>query len=128
MDHARVLGVALVSSPRVGVAMYPGMARELVGARELLAAAGELAGMRLLAGMGADVPGLVLEPMEGLVAQRALVRTRQLVDRLGRRSSWKWPVRADHSDGGHVFVCLSWRVAIPLYHNLRIQQVGKIHR
>lgn len=68
----------LVPSARVGVVVYPRVARQLVGATEALGAARELAGVRLLARVGADVSGLVLEAVEGLVAQRALVGARQV--------------------------------------------------
>lgn len=77
-----MLLLALVASPRVGVAVYPRVPGQLIRAGELLAAARELAGVRLLAGVGADVSGLVLQTVEGLVAERALVGARELVGRL----------------------------------------------
>lgn len=77
-----VLLSSLVASPRVRVVVNTGVAGELIRARELLAAAGELAGMRLLASVSADVSSLMLETVEGLVAERALVRSRQLVGAL----------------------------------------------
>lgn len=75
VHHARVMMVllALVPSPRVWVAVYPGVAGQLVRPRELFAAAGKLAGVRLLARVGADMARLVLEAVEGLVAHGALV-------------------------------------------------------
>jgi hypothetical protein len=90
-----VLLLALVASPGVGVAVYPGVPGQLVGAGELLAAARELAGMRLLAGVSADVSGLMLQAVEGLVAERALVGTGQLVGRLCRLCSWDGPIGLD---------------------------------
>lgn len=77
-----MLLLALVASPRVRVAVYPRVPGQLVRAGELLAAARELAGMWLLAGVGANVSGLVLQTVEGLVAERALVGARELVGRL----------------------------------------------
>lgn len=46
---------------------------QLVRARESLCAAGKGAGVRLLARVGSDVASLVLQAVEGLVAERALV-------------------------------------------------------
>lgn len=102
-----LLLLALVTATRVWVVVNPRVAGELVGARELFAAAGELAGVRLLAGVGANVSRLVLETVKGLVAERALVGTRQLGGRavcgLGRGEG---PVGLDDGDGSgsHVSV------------------------
>lgn len=52
---------------------------ELIRARESFCAAREGAGMGLLAGVGADVTGLVLQTVEGLVAKRALVGPGQVL-------------------------------------------------
>lgn len=108
MDGARVVLmvvlVVFVALPRVGVVVYPRMAGQLVGAREFLAAAGELAGMRLLSRVRPDVPSLVLEAVEGLVAQRALVRARQLGRGLSSLPSRQRAVWSDDADGGHVYV------------------------
>lgn len=112
-----LLGLALVTTARVGVVVDSRVAGELVGARELLGAAGELAGVGLLAGVGADVSGLVLEAVEGLVAERALVRARKLcrgvVGGLGRRDG---AVGLDDGDcgGSHVSVTLREGVALLL--------------
>jgi hypothetical protein len=46
---------------------------QFVGARKTFCASGEGAGMRLLARVSSDVASLVLQTVEGLVAQRALV-------------------------------------------------------
>ena len=67
-----------VASSGVWVAVYPGVPGELVRSAEALGAAGELADVRLLAGVGSDVSRLVLEAMEGLVAQGTFVGTRQI--------------------------------------------------
>jgi hypothetical protein len=98
--------LGLVASPRVGVVVNAGMAGELIGARELLAAAGELAGMRLLASVSADVTSLVLQAVEGLIAERTLVRSRQLVGGIRCLGTGKRPVRFDdgHCCGSHVAV------------------------
>jgi len=63
--------------------MYSRVTGELVGAGELLAASRVLASVRLFSRVGADVSRLVLKAVEGLVAQGALVGTRQLVGVLG---------------------------------------------
>jgi hypothetical protein len=55
------------------------VACELIRSRELLAAAGELAGVRLLSSVSADVSSLMLEAVEGLIAERALIRSGQLI-------------------------------------------------
>ncbi len=60
---------SLVAPTRVGVVVDSRVTGELVGSGELLAAAGELAGVRLLVGVRADVPGLVLEAVEGVGRQ-----------------------------------------------------------
>lgn len=74
--------VLVLSSPRVGVAVDSRVTGQLVRAGELLAAARELASVRLLARVGANVSRLMLEAVESLVAERALVGTGQLARRL----------------------------------------------
>lgn len=54
------------------------MASQLVGPAESFRATGELASMRLLSSVGTNVASLVLETMEGLIAERTFVRTRQI--------------------------------------------------
>lgn len=68
----------LVPATRVGVAVDARVARQLVGSAETLGAARELTGVRLLARVGANVSRLMLQTVEGLVAQRALVGSRQI--------------------------------------------------
>ena len=68
-----------VGSARVWVAVNARMPCQLVGATEALRAARKLAGMWFFAGMGANVPRLVLQPMKSLVAERTLVGARQLM-------------------------------------------------
>lgn len=125
MQVLLVLLLALVASPRIGVAVYPRVPGQLVRAGELLAAARELAGVRLLAGVGADVSGLVLQTVEGLVAERALVRARELVGRLGGLRSWDGPIGLDDGNrsGRHgsaalvvAWCCRRW-----------IKEIGEIH-
>ena len=55
---------------------------ELVRARETFCATGESAGMGLLSRVSADVTGLVLQTVEGLVTEGALVRTGEVLARL----------------------------------------------
>ena len=71
-------GMLLVTASRVGVVVDAGVTGQLVGTAEALGAARELAGVGLLASVSADVTSLVLEAVEGLVAQRTLVRTGQV--------------------------------------------------
>ena len=71
--------VVPVRSARVWVTVYARMSSQLIGATEAFRAARKLAGVRFLASVSPNVPRLVLEPMESLVAERTLVGTRQLV-------------------------------------------------
>lgn len=68
----------LVSATRVWVAVDARVARQFVGPAEPLRATRELAGVRLLASVCTNVSRLVLQTMEGLVAKRALVGSRQI--------------------------------------------------
>lgn len=70
--------ILFVSSPGVGVVVYPRVAGELVGARKAFGAAGKLAGVGFFARVSANVSRLVFETVEGLVAQGTLVRARQV--------------------------------------------------
>lgn len=68
-----------VVATRVGVRMDPGMTGQFVAPRKLLGTAGEGARMGLLAGVGADMSGLMLQSVERLLADRTFVGPRQLV-------------------------------------------------
>ena len=68
----------LVAATRVGIVVDARVTRQFVRSAEALGAARELAGVRLFASVRPDVAGLVLEAVEGLVAQRTLVRTWQV--------------------------------------------------
>ncbi len=117
----------LVSPSGVGVAVYPRVTGQLVGSRELLGATRELADVRLLAGVGADVPRLVLQTVECLVAEGAFVRARQLGCRLHGLSTGEGPIRTYHGDRRHVFVSSLWILFLSLSRgSLGVQQVGKI--
>lgn len=72
----------LVTPSRVGVVVNARVPGQLVGTAETLGAPGVLAGMRLLARMRSDVSGLVLETVEGSIAERALVGTREVLSHL----------------------------------------------
>lgn len=74
--------LSLVVPPGIGIVVNPRVTGELVGAAEAFGTAWELAGMRLLAGVGANVPGLVFQTVEGTVAERTLVRTREVLSHL----------------------------------------------
>ena len=103
----------LVASSRVGVVVYPRVPGELVGPAESFGASGERACMGLLAGMGADVTGLVLEAVEGLLAQRTLVGAGQVLTGLvvGLRSGLEKGSHQAHRGRRHGGVRGSgWRV------------------
>ena len=73
--------LGLVVSPGVGIVVNPRMTSEFIRAAEALRAARELASMWFLPGMCANVSGLVFQAMEGTVAERALVRTGEILSR-----------------------------------------------
>jgi hypothetical protein len=58
------------------------MSGQLVGSAEALGAAWKLANVRLLARVGANVSGLMLETVEGFGTDRTLVRSRQILSGL----------------------------------------------
>lgn len=62
--------------------MYSRVASEFIGAREALRASRESASVGLFTCVSADVTSLVLKAVEGLVAERALVRPGQILARL----------------------------------------------
>ena len=99
-----VLLAMLVSPAGVGVAVYPRVTGQLVGSRELLGATRKLADVRLLAGVGADVPRLVLQTVECLVAEGAFVRPRQLGCCIHGLSTGEGPIGTYHGDSRHAFV------------------------
>jgi hypothetical protein len=69
----RCMVLLAFASSRVWIVVDPRVSSELVGSAEALRAARELAGVRLLTGMGADVPGLVFQAVKGLLADGTLV-------------------------------------------------------
>lgn len=68
----------LVAATRVGVVVDARVSCKLVGSAKSLRASRELASVRLLSSVRANVSRLVLESVECLVAQRALVRAREV--------------------------------------------------
>jgi len=100
------LRLILVSPPGVGVVVYPRVSSQLIAAGELLGATGKVASMGLLAGVSANVPGLVFQAVEGLVTERALVGARQFVGALCLLSAGQGPVGLDgrNSSGSHIAV------------------------
>lgn len=96
-------GMLLVATSRVGVVVDARMTSQLIGTAEALCAARELAGVRLLASVSADVTSLVLEAVEGLVTQGALVRTRQVRAHILLRRGLSSLLLSGHvgSHGGH---------------------------
>lgn len=94
----------LISSPRVRVVVYPRVSSELVRAGELLAATRELAGMWLLTRVRPDMPRLVLQTVESLIAERALVWPWELTRVLLRLTTWERSVGPDNAHCSHVYV------------------------
>jgi hypothetical protein len=114
---------SLVASTRVRVVVNSRVTGELVGSGELLAAARELAGVRLLAGVSADMSRLVLKTVEGLVAERALVRAREFArGALGGLGTGKRAVGLNDGDccGSHVSVTLLRSAAITAWRDRRL--------
>lgn len=72
----------LVTPSRVGVVVDARVPGQLVRTAETLGAAGILAGMGLLARMRSNVSGLVLETVEGSIAEGALVGTGEVLSHL----------------------------------------------
>lgn len=126
VHQARVLRVALVATPRVWIAVYSRVTGQFVGPRELLAATRVLAGMRLLSCVCPNVPSLVFQSVEGLVAEWTLVRSRELVVGFSSLSSRKRPVGPEHPYRSHVGVGPLWSGWIVRV-RVRVQQIGKIH-
>ena len=79
VDGLGVVVLLAFAPPRVWVVVDSRVAGELVGSAEAFCAAGELAAVRLLARVGADVPGLVLQAVKGLLADGTLVGARQVL-------------------------------------------------
>jgi len=70
------------ASSRVGVVVNSRVPGEFIRAREALGAPGKSTGVWLFSRVRPDVTSLVLETVEGLVAERALVGTREVLSRL----------------------------------------------
>lgn len=116
--------------------MYPRVPGQLVGSREALRAAGKLADVRLLARVRPDVTGLVLETVEGLVAERALVRARQVGTFLSSMLLAAANHGRHHADGSHLGLLLllgqesqllAGLLLLLLDSGLGIQQIFKIY-
>lgn len=90
--------LALVAPARIGVVVNPRVTCQFIGTRKLFATSRILAGVRLLARVSANMPRLVLEPVESLVTERAFVRTREFIRRLGSLGARKRPVGFDNGD------------------------------
>jgi hypothetical protein len=82
--------VGLIVAAGVGVIVYPRVTSEFVRSAEAFTTARELAGMRLLACMSADVSCLVFQAVEGSVAERTLVRARQVLPLFCSRGDIVW--------------------------------------
>jgi hypothetical protein len=118
--------LALVAPSRIGVVMNPRVSSQLVRARELLAASRELASVGLLSGVSADVSSLVLQAVECLLAERALVRSRELIGVIRRLGARERPVGLDDSNCGGSHLNVGF-VQILGRWGCGIQEVGKIH-
>jgi len=92
--------LAFVAPSRVGVVVNPRVSSQLVRAGELLAAPRELAGVRLLSGVSANVSSLVLQAVEGLLAERALIRSGKLIRVIRSLGARKRPIGLDDSNCG----------------------------
>lgn len=91
--------LCLITPPRVWIVVYPRMPRQFVRSGETLRTAGKLTGVWLLAGVSSNMSGLMLETVKGLIAQRTLVGTRQILTVFSMDS----PVHlGHHTDGGHL--------------------------
>lgn len=55
------------------------MSSQLVGSAEAFSAARKGASMWLLSGMGSNMSGLMFQAVEGFVAQRTFVRSREIL-------------------------------------------------
>lgn len=125
--------LCLVTPSRIGIVVYPRVSSELIGTRESLCAARELTGVRLLARVRSNVSGLMLETVEGLIAERTLVRTWEILSVLAMLTPNH---RGHHADGCHLcFVLFPLDLGqfpprsflISLYGGLWIQQTRKIY-
>lgn len=108
VDHAVVLAgggsgsgevLGLVTAAGIGVVMNARVPSEFVRTAESLGAAGELAGVRLLAGVGANMPRLVLQTVECTVAEGAFVRPGQILAHLLGRGTSTLHERRQQADG-----------------------------
>ena len=88
------------ASPRVWIVVYPGVSSEFVRARKSLCASRESAGVWLLSSVGSNVASLVLQTVEGLVAERALVRPRKILSGLLCLLRGVLEKRRHEADGG----------------------------
>ena len=103
VDHAVMMVLLLFgASPRVGVVVYPRVTSQFVGTGELFTAPRKLASVGFLSGVCADVACLMLEAVEGLVAERTLVGAREFVGGLRGLASGDGPVWPDDGDGCHI--------------------------
>src|SRR5579859_1802716 len=96
--------LCMVSST-VWVRVYPGVTSELVGPAEAFGTTRKGACMRLLSGMGANMPGLMLETMECLVAKRAFIGSWHFTLTLLLGGKVAIVHRLRHYCGGCHFVC-----------------------
>lgn len=99
--------LSLVVASRVWIIMDSRVACEFIRSTEALCATRELAGVRLLAGVSANVSGLMLQTMECAVAQGTFVRSRKiLTGLLVRRTRSLHQGGQQAYRGGHVRVRL----------------------
>jgi hypothetical protein len=105
------------------------VACELIRSRELFAAARELAGVRLFSSVSADVSGLMLEAVEGLIAERALVRSGQLIRVFRVLDPRKGAI--GFNDGNcccsHLDVALMGFFGFLISRDCGVKEIGKIH-
>lgn len=75
---AVIIAIFAVVTTGVWIGMDSRVSGQLIGSRELLGTAWKGTGMGFLSGMGTNMASLVLQTVERLVADRALVRPREL--------------------------------------------------
>jgi hypothetical protein len=86
--------------------VYTRVASQLVGSTEAFATSRKLTCVRLLARVRTDVSGLMLKPMEGSVAKRALVWSRKILSFFWIASVRSHRRRHEADSGSHVTVVL----------------------
>ena len=117
--------------------MYSRVTGQLVGSRETLGAARKMAGVRFFASMRADMPSLMLQTVESLLAQRTLVGPGKVGGPVCRLKTSHAGDLQRRDCGGHVDISMKlrgrrrrgvWgRIRPQRRSDFRVQQIGEIH-